>query len=515
MSSGILRQGQRMAVKLHVKNYGGYSYYSYRSRNETSYLRCYDRNGGGCPAIGKIVNGEPLLTINHNHDRNPLLCGQNDFQKALYKATINRPFQSMRLIYDHLSQLHSVAATSLTWVKMQPAMQRWRSKVRPQHPANSRDLMEYAEQLQLPQWQHLIRYNNGELNVHTIPVTDGSFVTVISDVNFLGLLNPTTFFMDATFKITPRKPKVYQVFSIMGLVDDTALPICWMLMTAKSSSAYSAGLTYFKDVLAPHIQPQTFITDFEISLRNSILFTFPQAKHVGCLFHYCQALMRKFKKFNLLQLCKEWIPGQIIIRKFMALALLPHQDIPAGFDWLVTNLPADIRRIFDPFIAYYRRQWLIRETPARYSVYNEKHRSNNYSEASNRRNKLRFGIHPSIWTFTEKLRDLQAVTHLELLSLFRGEPVIREPRSQTLKRDEDINNAWILYEQNILNIQSFLAYASFFLKPAYQEEEQNLNNMDIVTDEEEDVLEVGGVILQPPEYYYAMEVFHEIDVVFE
>ncbi|KAH0552620.1 hypothetical protein KQX54_013353 [Cotesia glomerata] len=199
----------------------------------------------------------------------------------------------------------------------------------------------------------------------------------------------------------------------------------------------------------------------------------------------------------------------------MALALLPHQDIPAGFDWLVTNSPADIRRIFDPFIAYYRRQWLIRETPARYSVYNEKHRSNNYSEASNRRNKLRFGIHPSIWTFTEKLRDLQAVTHLELLSLFRGEPVIREPRSQTLKRDEDINNAWILYEQNILNIQSFLAYASFFLKPAYQEEEQNLNNMDIVTDEEEDVLEVGGVILQPPEYYYAMEVFHEIDVVFE
>ncbi|KAH0551202.1 hypothetical protein KQX54_000464, partial [Cotesia glomerata] len=175
----ILRQGQRMAVKLHVKNYGGYSYYSYRSRNETSYLRCYDRNGGGCPAIGKIVN-------------------------ALYKATINRPFQSMRLIYDHLSQLHSVAATSLTWVKMQPAMQRWRSKVRPQHPANSRDLMEYAEQLQLPQWQHLIRYNNGELNVHTIPVTDGSFVTVISDVNFLGLLNPTTFFMDATFNNTKK-----------------------------------------------------------------------------------------------------------------------------------------------------------------------------------------------------------------------------------------------------------------------------------------------------------------------
>ncbi|KAH0562110.1 hypothetical protein KQX54_000272, partial [Cotesia glomerata] len=166
-----------------------------------------------------------------------------------------------------------------------------------------------------------------------------------------------------------------------------ALPICWMLMTAKSSSAYSAGLTYFKDVLAPHIQPQTIITDFEISLRNSIQFTFPQAKHVGCLFHYCQ-------------LCKEWISGQIMIRKFMALALVPHQDIPAGFDWLVTNLPADIRGIFDPFIVYYRCQWLIRETPARYSVYNEKHRSNNYSEASNRRNKLRFGIHPSIWTFT-------------------------------------------------------------------------------------------------------------------
>ncbi|KAH0567857.1 hypothetical protein KQX54_015215 [Cotesia glomerata] len=71
------------------------------------------------------------------------------------------------------------------------------------------------------------------------------------------------------------------------------------------------------------------------------------------------------------------------------------------------------------------------------------------------------------------------------------------------------------YTTKIFSIFNLSDYASFFLKPAYQEEEQNLNDMDIGTDEEEDDIEVGGVILQPPKYYYAMKVFHEIDVKFE
>ncbi|KAH0552619.1 hypothetical protein KQX54_013352 [Cotesia glomerata] len=54
-----------------------------------------------------------------------------------------------------------------------------------------------------------------------------------------------------------------------------------MLMTAKSSSAYSAGLTYFKRRFWPlNIQiPQTFITDFEISLVefNSIYISTSKA----------------------------------------------------------------------------------------------------------------------------------------------------------------------------------------------------------------------------------------------
>ncbi|CAD6233239.1 GSCOCG00012270001-RA-CDS, partial [Cotesia congregata] len=400
MSFDIFRQGQRMAIKLIDKDFDGYSYYCYKAVDELRYIRCYGRRRQGCPATGKLVDGAPVLTIGHNHARNRLLHLQRIFQKELYKAVLIEPFQSFRLIYDHLCQRHSVAAVTLTWIKMEPVMLRWRKQVRSQHPSTPRNLMEYAAHLEIPQWQNLIRYGNGLLDVHTIAVADGSFITVISDINFLGLINPVTLLMDATFKIRPIKPKIYQVFSIIGIIDDTPLSICWILMTSKSSSAYTAGLTYFKDTLAPHIQPQTIITDFEASLRYSVNLTFPQAHNVGCYFHFCQALIKKLKQFDLFRLCKEWIPGQIIIRKFMALALLPHQDIVPAYNWLITNLPADIQQIFGMFIRYFRRYWLTTVKPIGFSVYNEKTRTNNFSEGNNRRNKLRFGIHPNIWSFT-------------------------------------------------------------------------------------------------------------------
>ncbi|XP_074106426.1 uncharacterized protein LOC141532127 isoform X2 [Cotesia typhae] len=480
------------------------------------YIRCHSRRTNGCPAIGKLVDGIPILSTDHNHARNPLLACQHEFQKALYKAATDRPLQSLRLAYDTLCLLHSKAAVTLTWTKMQLVMQRWRSQVLPRHPLQPINLLDYAGLLQQPEWQHFTCYNNNNdrLSVQTVEAADTSSITIIGNRNFLALINPTELFMDATYKIRPKKPKILQIFMIMGLVYNTAVPICWMIMTAKSTLAYTAGLTYFKEELAPHIQPEVIMTDFESSLENAIRSVYPQAKHVGCFFHYCQALMKKFKKFNLLQLCKEWLPGKILMRKVMALALLPHHDVIPAFDWLEANLPVDIRQIFAPFLRYFRSQWINRVRPIKYSVFNGKNRTNNFSEANNRRNKLRFGVHPNIWTFTEKLRDLQAITHIEVLSLFRGETITRDSRSNTLKRDQDIDNAWLLYQQGLLNIQNFLAYASFFLKPAYLNIE--LDDMDIRTDDdEEEIIMFGAIILQPAEYYLAMDVFQEIDIRFE
>ncbi|XP_057329347.1 uncharacterized protein LOC130670144 [Microplitis mediator] len=118
-----------------------------------------------------------------------------------------------------------------------------------------------------------------------------------------------------------------------------------------------------------------------------------------------------------------------------------------------------------------------------------------------------------MFVVAEKLRDLKAVTHLELLSLLSGEPVIRHPRSESLKRDEAITNAWLLYDSNILDIPNFLAYASYFLTPTYLQE--HLNNMNGRTDDEEEIFEIGGIILRPMEEYFRMEVFQELNLIIE
>lgn len=93
--------------------------------------------------------------------------------------------------------------------------------------------------------------------------------------------------------------------------------------------------------------------------------------------------MKKFKEFKLLELSKQWLPGQIIMRKVVALALLPHHEIIPAFHWLQANLPVDIRQIFTTFLRYFRRQWINRVPPSRYSVFDEKNRTNNFSESNN------------------------------------------------------------------------------------------------------------------------------------
>lgn len=103
---------------------------------------------------------------------------------------------------------------------MQPVMDSWRRQSRPPRPPIPLNLYEYANFLRMPQWNNLLQYPQGHLSVSTLEAIDGSFVTIMFNSDFVASITTTTLFMDATFKITPRKPKVYQVFTILALVEN-------------------------------------------------------------------------------------------------------------------------------------------------------------------------------------------------------------------------------------------------------------------------------------------------------
>ncbi|XP_044575625.1 uncharacterized protein LOC123259326 [Cotesia glomerata] len=402
MNKKIFHRVQNPRLKVPDKIYEGYGYCMYQTVG--SYIRCFERYAYSCDAHGKLVNNQPVLSKGHNHEADPKLHLYVTFQHALFEATVSRPFRSFRLIYDQLSVVHYEAAVKFTWAKMKPVMENWRRREQPRRPPTPQNLQEFSNLLSMPQWSHFLTYPHGQLKVVTLTSTDDSFLTIICNGDFLKSVNTSMLFMDATFKITPRKPNIYQVFTVLGLIDDhQALPLCWVLMTKKSTIAYKTALSYFKTELATHITPQTIMTDFEAALDNAIKSVFPEAVHTGCFFHFCQAITRRLKKLGLIRLVQNWKYGKILIRKIMALALLPAVDASDGFQWIITNIPDNVKTLFGTFLLYFREQWIKKTPPTLWSVYGLLHRTDNLAETYHKKANLRFGAHSPIWKFTGEM----------------------------------------------------------------------------------------------------------------
>ncbi|CAD6204225.1 GSCOCG00012678001-RA-CDS [Cotesia congregata] len=478
MNKKIFNHLKEPRLKLPDKFYNGYGYSTYHNVGDVSYIRCFERNSYSCGAHGKFVNNKPQLTEGHNHEADPKLHLYNSFQQDLFKATLARPFQSFRLIYDHLSILHYEAAVKYTWAKMKPLMESWRRRNQPRNPPTPHNLQQYSELLSMPEWSHLLTYPQGQLRATTLRASDGSLLTMLCNSDFLRLVDSSMLFMDATFRITSRKPKVYQVFTILGLINDRqALPLCWVLMTRKTTAAYRTALSHFKNQLAPHINPETIMTDFEIAEDIAIKDVFPEAIHIGCFFHYCQALTKRLEKLGLMELVSNWKYGRILIRKMMALALLPSIEALEGYQWIMRNIPENIKVLFGSFFSYYHDQWIKKTPPELWSIYGHLHRTNNLAESYHKKINLRFGTHPPIWKFTESLKTLQAVTHIEYLSLRNGENIVRQaPQPYENEMDIKILKAWQLLNNKTLDVPHFLACASKFLKAFQRGVTQNLED---------------------------------------
>ncbi|XP_046806253.1 uncharacterized protein LOC124419743 [Lucilia cuprina] len=96
--------------------------------------------------------------------------------------------------------------------------------------------------------------------------------------------------MDATFKIVPRGC-FNQLLIIYIKYFDEVFPIFFILMDKKTKKAYEGVFQYIKHNIFD-MDPAVFITDYEHALRNSLRTVFPNARNVGCWFHYCQAIRR-------------------------------------------------------------------------------------------------------------------------------------------------------------------------------------------------------------------------------
>ena len=77
-------------------------------------------------------------------------------------------------------------------------------------------------------------------------------------------------------------------------------------MKTKTEISYKNVFDNFKLILLDYNIKVDFskiyiFTNFEKSLRNAIVFSFPNSNLIGCYFHYIKSLVKKMKELGMLK----------------------------------------------------------------------------------------------------------------------------------------------------------------------------------------------------------------------
>ncbi|KAK4886442.1 hypothetical protein RN001_002713 [Aquatica leii] len=133
--------------------------------------------------------------------------------------------------------------------------------------------------LQIPN-EYKFTHNGQQFLLHDSGPVDNR-ILVFSTVRNLELLsNQHHWFGDGTFKTSP--PLFAQLYTIHGLRNNVNIPLVFALLPNKSAATYDS----FSNIknLNQHLNPESFLTDFEIASITSFTRQFPNSVNRGCFF---------------------------------------------------------------------------------------------------------------------------------------------------------------------------------------------------------------------------------------
>ena len=115
-----------------------------------------------------------------------------------------------------------------------------------------------------------------------------------------------------------------------GIIKDTTVPLVSCLMRSKTKEKYEELFAALKNLNAM-LDPQEVTIDFKIAAIEALKSSFPNAKIKGCFFHFAQANWRKIQSVGLAKEYQQDTDVRFILKSFVALALIPEEDIYFGF----------------------------------------------------------------------------------------------------------------------------------------------------------------------------------------
>ena len=290
-----------------------------------------------CGGSNYIVNEKPHQHLNHFQNQQfsqinqnekkkfELLINCSNWAKANYITSLNE----IKLYILQNSQGHDYGINTL---EIKQIIQ----DVKKNMPKNPNELINQENSLY-----------NGKKWVRSYVQGDYPLVLLLFDEAINIAQRSYYLFVDGTFKICPKNFKQVLNFTVLDPVSNRYVPICHIYLQSNTSNHYNAAFAE----LGKYINFSHFhfcATDFEQALINTAIKYIGTGKVHGCLFHYRQALYRRYQK--------EKNHEKILLLLFEIFSFLPFLD-KDQFN-IITKFIHSHNEKFKQYDLYYQHFWV-------------------------------------------------------------------------------------------------------------------------------------------------------------
>ncbi|CAF3851266.1 unnamed protein product [Rotaria sordida] len=409
-----------------------------------------------CPASITTSNNDIILRTNeiHNH-----LIETNDIKILELRHKLKKEVETTSAPIDKIVEsAYSVMITEErktdsvskfpTIKTLKNTASKQRRKIRPPLPKHIEDipfpLPKHIEDIPFPLPKHiedipfplptlytLTKHNTNFLLFDgQLGETRGLIFASQDDIRYLA--NQKFWYADGTFYTSPSV--FYQIYSIHAYDEGLSTPCVFALLADKKEETYQDFFLVLKKKIietSNMIRLESITIDFEAAVKNVFYKNFPCVQVKGCLFHYGQALFRKFVDVNLRAAFKNDENVRIWFRSFAAVALLPPEDMNQAIEDLESTITSSYQQQINMFLEYHRKR-----------------RHNKWKKRSTR-------PHPDIYAFIDLFKNEQLLAQDQRQ---RHEAGAAPPkRKKTIRiAEESLYRLWDKLEKTQIDTKTFL-----------------------------------------------------------
>ena len=275
---------------------------------------------------------------------------------------------------------------------------------------------------------------------------DFGAVVIATRCFFEYLADCDTVLADGTFKTAPEP--FTQIYTVFGLFENQKISLGFAFLSNKSKESYKFLLSVLAlkcEKIGKRFSPNVFLTDYEKGFTAAVRDFFPEAQHLGCYFHYCQAVLKKVQKFHLATEYRQNQKFREIIQRLLTLPYLPIGLVRTNYtrikydrkNLILIGIYDGISKIFEYFEKtwlngqYPLKMWNLFERPASLTTTNS---SENWHNIWNKK----IGrFHPNFWVLIRKLKREEKMSKLALKSFHNGD-IPREAKKKESRKREQI-----------------------------------------------------------------------------